>query len=66
MKYSTLTIPTPKGCDECPCMSGLTISLAVCGVTGSVIRNMSEKPKSCPLKPAGEKYEESKDKPRNP
>lgn len=63
MSYSTLTIPTPKGCDECPCMSGIAMPFVACGATGSTIRDISKKLKNCPLRPTGEKNEESKDKP---
>lgn len=66
MNYSILTIPTPKGCDECPCMSGITISLAVCGTTGSVIRDISKRSENCPLKSVKEEHEENRYRSQNP
>lgn len=66
MKYSTLTIPTPKGCDECPCMSGIIMPFIVCGVTGSAIWDISKRPENCPLKPAEEEHEENRYRSQNP
>lgn len=54
MNYSTLTIPTPECCDECPCMGGITLSCVVCRTTGIIIKNPLRRAENCPLKPAEE------------
>lgn len=63
MNYSTLTIPTPKCCEQCLCMGGIAISCVICRATGRIIRNPFEKMGDCPLKPVGDRYEEDRDRP---
>lgn len=55
MNQSILVVTTPDCCEQCLCLSGISIKNTICRATGKIIKNPFKRAQWCPLKPVEEK-----------